>query len=405
MTDRASTLSLRESRPPIGLGIAVAVLAVAAITAVIYPLREVAPAVSTGVLYLLVVLLVSTLWGLRLGLATSLLAAAAFNWFHIPPTGRFTVAEGENWIALAMFPRGGDGQHLAEPARVRAKEAEARRIESEKPTSGCSPRRRAPGARGRGDRGRALRRSDELKTALLRAVSHDLRSPLTAIAAAGDALVAGSRARSGRARPRASPSEAAARRLVDKLLDLSRLEAGAAEPRRDGARSRRSSPRRSPSGRRRREAQLSIDADLPLSTPTPPSSSARWRTCSRTPPPLGRQAGLGPRAAGETAHDLGSSTRARHPRRDLERIFEPFYRGLPTPHAARLGPRARDREGLRRGQRRSDRAESLPGQGTTLRDRAAARAQAARRARGLRAVHRRASGSSSATTSRRSCGR
>ena len=34
----------------------------------------------------------------------------------------------------------------------------------------------------------ALRRADTIKTALLRAVSHDLRSPLTAIAAAGDAI-------------------------------------------------------------------------------------------------------------------------------------------------------------------------------------------------------------------------
>src|SRR4029077_13936092 len=34
----------------------------------------------------------------------------------------------------------------------------------------------------------ALRRSDALKTALLRAVSHDLRSPLTAILASADAL-------------------------------------------------------------------------------------------------------------------------------------------------------------------------------------------------------------------------
>src|SRR4029077_9468825 len=33
-----------------------------------------------------------------------------------------------------------------------------------------------------------LRRADAIKTAVLRAVSHDLRSPLTAIAAAGDAL-------------------------------------------------------------------------------------------------------------------------------------------------------------------------------------------------------------------------
>ena len=34
----------------------------------------------------------------------------------------------------------------------------------------------------------ALRRSDDVKTALLRAVSHDLRTPLTAIVAAGHAL-------------------------------------------------------------------------------------------------------------------------------------------------------------------------------------------------------------------------
>ena len=34
----------------------------------------------------------------------------------------------------------------------------------------------------------ALRRADVVKTALLRAVSHDLRSPLTAISAAGEAL-------------------------------------------------------------------------------------------------------------------------------------------------------------------------------------------------------------------------
>ena len=34
----------------------------------------------------------------------------------------------------------------------------------------------------------ALRRSDDIKTALLRAVSHDLRTPLTSVVAAGHAL-------------------------------------------------------------------------------------------------------------------------------------------------------------------------------------------------------------------------
>jgi two-component system, OmpR family, sensor histidine kinase KdpD len=76
---------------------------VALTTVLLYPLSEIAPAVSLGVLYLLAVLLVSTVWGLRLGLATSVIAALAFNFFHIPPTGRFTIAEAENWVAHATL--------------------------------------------------------------------------------------------------------------------------------------------------------------------------------------------------------------------------------------------------------------------------------------------------------------
>jgi two-component system sensor histidine kinase KdpD len=83
----------------------------------------------------------------------------------------------------------------------------------------------------------ALRRSDAAKTALLRAVSHDLRSPLTAIRAASDglasetldlapadrsALVDAIRLEAGRLE-----------RLVSNLLELSRLEVGSASPRRE----------------------------------------------------------------------------------------------------------------------------------------------------------------------------
>ncbi len=80
----------------------------------------------------------------------------------------------------------------------------------------------------------ALRRSDSLKTALLHAVSHDLRSPLTAIVAAAsslanpqvrldaddrDDLIATIRAEADRLN-----------RLVGNLLDLSRLQGGVVEP-------------------------------------------------------------------------------------------------------------------------------------------------------------------------------
>jgi two-component system, OmpR family, sensor histidine kinase KdpD len=78
-----------------------------------------------------------------------------------------------------------------------------------------------------------LRRTDALKTALLRAVSHDLRSPLTAIRASADALAS--------AELQLAPADfdalvAAIReeatrldRVVGNLLDFSRLEAGAVE--------------------------------------------------------------------------------------------------------------------------------------------------------------------------------
>jgi two-component system sensor histidine kinase KdpD len=81
----------------------------------------------------------------------------------------------------------------------------------------------------------ALRRADTVKTALLRAVSHDLRTPLTAISAAGEAVASPTLSPAERAEMAAVIQEEARRlsRLVDNLLDLSRLEAGAAEPRRD----------------------------------------------------------------------------------------------------------------------------------------------------------------------------
>jgi two-component system, OmpR family, sensor histidine kinase KdpD len=83
-------------RRSLTLGLAVSVGAVAVVTGAIYGLREVVPVVSTGVVYLLAVLLVSTVWGLWLGLFTAVLSAAAFNFFHIPPTKEFTIADGEH---------------------------------------------------------------------------------------------------------------------------------------------------------------------------------------------------------------------------------------------------------------------------------------------------------------------
>jgi two-component system, OmpR family, sensor histidine kinase KdpD len=80
----------------------------------------------------------------------------------------------------------------------------------------------------------ALRRSDTVKTAVLRAVSHDLRSPLTAIRAAGDGLEDETLELSDDDRRELLDTiQVEVRRLervVDNLLALSRLQAGAASP-------------------------------------------------------------------------------------------------------------------------------------------------------------------------------
>ena len=113
-------------------GILVAAGAIALITALIYPLKEVVPVVSTGTLYLLAVLLVASNWGLWLGLPTAVAGALAWNFFHIPPTGRFTIAEGENWLALVVFLVAAVVvSTLAGRARSRAEEAERGRREAD----------------------------------------------------------------------------------------------------------------------------------------------------------------------------------------------------------------------------------------------------------------------------------
>src|SRR6201987_10593 len=125
MADRARPQLLRADRPPLVVGIAVASLAGAAATVAIYPLKSIAPAVSLSVVYLPAVLLVSAYWSLALGLATSLASAAAFNFFHIPPVGRFTISDSRNWVALAAFTIiAAVVSTMADVARTRALEAE-----------------------------------------------------------------------------------------------------------------------------------------------------------------------------------------------------------------------------------------------------------------------------------------
>ncbi len=395
----------------------VAVVAVAAATAAIYPLEAVSPTVALSVVYLPAVLLVSAYGGLMLGLATSVASATAFNFFHIPPVGRFEIADSRNWAALVAFTIvAATVSTMADVARSRAVEAERRRGEADLAAGlarellagaetsaalGATARKVAeammipsttielgtvPGRAqdvamplhaGNGDQiatllvprdlpsetmerlrarvlpslevlveialrrdavqaevveNAALRRSDELKTALLRAVSHDLRTPVTAIVAAGHALRARSLSHGERGELSAAVVQEGERlsALIEKLLDLSRLQAGRAQPQREWISVEEVLlAARDALRERGGTVHLSVDAGVPAVRADAAQleqafanllenavrysnglaiSADVWRAGSRV---VARVADKGPGIAGA----------------EQDRIFEPFYRG------------------------------------------------------------------------------
>jgi two-component system, OmpR family, sensor histidine kinase KdpD len=52
---------------------------------------------------LLAILTVSTVWGLRVSVFMSVAAMFAFNIFFLPPIGKLTIADPQNWVALIAF--------------------------------------------------------------------------------------------------------------------------------------------------------------------------------------------------------------------------------------------------------------------------------------------------------------
>ena len=216
---------------------------------------------------------------------------------------------------------------------------------------------------------KALRRSNVVKTTLLRSVSHDLRSPLTAITAAAGGLSSETLTDAERQELSSIVVEESARlaRLVDNLLDLSRLQSGAAEPHSDWCSvdevvQAAIAAVAEPGG-----FDVMLDPDLPL---LKADAAQLERALANVLENANRFAGSEPvgirgRAAGRhltlrvTDHGPGIS------KEDLERIFEPFYRS-----PDRDGPGSGLGLAIARGFVEANggrlRAESLPGQGTTF---------------------------------------
>ncbi len=455
---RLGSGALGEDRPPLSIGVVVSLGAVAAATLAIFWLRHIAPVVSLSVVYLPAVLLVSTYWGLALGLMTALLSAATFNFFHLPPTGKFTIADSRNWVALGAFTIVAlVSSTIAELARVRALEADRRRAEADLAAAlarellqgedtgqalASTARRVAealglpsaaivPGA-ARGDERRmalaltdtrgeqratllvphelsaeteqrlraqvvpalsalvaiaqrrdamqeeavqteALRRSDDIKTALLRAVSHDLRTPLTAVVAAGHALGAASLTEAERTELSTAVVEEGTRLagLVDKLLDLSRLQAGGAAPRTDWV-SIEDLVAAAAEGLRGEPVQirLNVDADVPEIRA---NAAQLERVFANLLENARRYGGDQPisvhaRLAGArvlvSVVDQGPGIAAA----EQERIFEPFYRGTDSTAEAWTGSGLGLAivRGFVQANGGTIAVQSLPGQGTSF---------------------------------------
>jgi two-component system sensor histidine kinase KdpD len=128
---------------------------------------------TVALLLLLVVLVVAALTTRSVAIITALLVFAAFNFFFLAPRGTFAIADRDDLIALfVLLAVGVIGSQLSHLARRRAQEAVAL-------------------AQARSD-AELARKNAEARTTLVASLSHDLKTPLTALTvAAGNLGMAG----------------------------------------------------------------------------------------------------------------------------------------------------------------------------------------------------------------------
>jgi K+-sensing histidine kinase KdpD len=177
---------------------------------------------TAGFIDLVLVLGLAVRQGFLAGAIASVLATACLNFFFFPPLHSFHLAEPQNWISLACFLIAATvASRLVVQARERAAEAESR---SREIASLYGERERFLAEQARLE---ALQTSDSLKTALLRAVSHDLSTPLTAILLSLETLKREMAGNPAGSRTVALLVEETARlnRRIHNLLAMARLEA------------------------------------------------------------------------------------------------------------------------------------------------------------------------------------
>jgi K+-sensing histidine kinase KdpD len=228
-------------RPPPGrspwLGAVGGVALVVACSAALVPLRDDLGQASPALVFVLAVVGAGLLGGIRGSVVTAVAAAVAFNLVFIPPYRTLKVNAGEDWVALGVFLVVALVVGLLMTAEVdrrrtaEAGQADMARLNDQLRASAAERDRLLEEA----SRTQVLERMDEERAALLRSVSHDLRTPLATIRAVASDL------RDGVPYDDATRTELLATvcdeaerldRIVANLLSMSRIEAGAFKPER-----------------------------------------------------------------------------------------------------------------------------------------------------------------------------
>jgi two-component system sensor histidine kinase KdpD len=228
---------IRLPVPAPALGVAGGLAVVGATVAALVPLRADLTRATPALVLVLGVVTAGLLGGGRAAVVVAVAAATAYNLAFIPPVWTFKVNAGEDWVALVVFLSVALVVGLliaAESERRRAaeqREAELRSLYEEVRAIGAERSRLADEAA----RVELLEHIDSQRSALLRSVSHDLRTPLATIRAVASDL------RDGTVYDEDTRTELLATvcdeverldRLVANLLSLSRVEAGALRPER-----------------------------------------------------------------------------------------------------------------------------------------------------------------------------
>lgn len=159
------------------IGITVSVLVTGAVTATLLPLRETVNATTITLAYLLAVVVLAFIFESRVAVAASIMASLLLNFFFHQPYHTLTIDEPQNIVSLLVFLAVAiTVGHLSATSNRRRAEAERLYTEIEQAFEKASE-------------AEGVKRSEKLKGALLDAVTHDFRTPLTSIKASVTMLI------------------------------------------------------------------------------------------------------------------------------------------------------------------------------------------------------------------------